>query len=378
LSVGKEVAAQLSLPVLASKFRIDLITNSKFQVTVPLGTAAASASDLLSFLPPSSSTDTADKWTQDPKTSATVSQWTVEELVDVLTARAGDKEFPSVMVDCTSDNSIAAQYPALLQAGVHIVTPNKKAFSGSQSLYDEILSAKKAYKALVYQESTVGAGLPVIGPLKDLVDTGDEIYKAEGVVSGTFSYVFNEFSKPSDKTPAPKFSEVVKIAQEAGFTEPNPADDLNGSDVARKLCILARLIGSSSLPSLPEGFASVPTESLVPKELESVTDGKEFMKRLPEFDDYFEKLRAEAYAEGNVLRYVGLVDVKAGKLKAGLEKYPFAHPFAASLSGSDCILSFLTKRYPSPLIIQGAGAGSAVTAMGCVADLLKIHERVVQ
>ena len=122
------------------------------------------------------------------------------------------------MVDCTSDNEIAAQYPALLRAGVHIVTPNKKAFSGSQALYDDILAAKKSSGALVYQESTVGAGLPVIGPLKDLVDTGDEIYKAEGVVSGTFSYVFNEFSKPSDKSPAPKFSEVVKIAQEAGYT----------------------------------------------------------------------------------------------------------------------------------------------------------------
>lgn len=102
--------------------------------------------------------------------------------------------------------------------------------------------------------------------------------------------------------------------------EPNPADDLNGSDVARKLCILARLIGASSLPDLPEGFASVPTESLVPKELESAKTGKEFMDRLPEFDDYFEKLRADAFKEGNVLRYVGLVDVKAGKLKAGLEK----------------------------------------------------------
>lgn len=157
--------------------------------------------------------------------------------------------------------------------------------------------------------------------------------------------------------------------------EPHPADDLSGSDVSRKLTILSRLVPSLT-DKLPNGFESVPTHSLTPAPLESVTSGDEYVKRLPEFDADFDALNAEARAQGCVLRYVGVIDAQKGEIKASLERYPKDHPFATSLSGSDNILAFSTERYSkSPLLVQGSGAGAEVTAMGVVADLIRVAER---
>lgn len=166
--------------------------------------------------------------------------------------------------------------------------------------------------------------------------TGDEIHKIEGVLSGTLSYIFNEFSKPGGGV-APKFSDVVKIAKDSGYTvrspllpqpplpkplaqqEPHPADDLSGSDVARKLTILSRLLPSSaSLPTLSEGFASLSTETLIPKALEGIATGEEFVKALEGHDEEFEKVRKDAESQGKVLRYVGVIDVKQKVVKCGL------------------------------------------------------------
>ncbi|KAG6814467.1 hypothetical protein H0H93_012938 [Arthromyces matolae] len=189
------------------------------------------------------------------------------------------------------------------------------------------------------------------------------------------SYIFNNFSTGAAE--GPKFSSVVEVAREKGYTEPHPADDLNGFDVARKLTILTRTITSNSraptaLPAL-QSFASVQTQSLIPKPLEGIPSGDDFIARLPEFDAEFDKLRADASAEGKVLRFVGVVDVAGGVVKAGLEKYPTSHPFATSLGGSDNIIMFHTERYGArPLIVQGAGAGAAVTAMGVLGDLFKL------
>jgi len=175
---------------------------------------------------------------------------------------------------------------------------------------------------------------------------------------------------------AQSFSEIVKIAKEQGYTEPHPADDLSGSDVARKLCILSRLV--PTLPALEKGFESVPTETLIPSELANIATGAEFVERLPEFDEHFEAMRKEAEDAGQVLRYVGVIDAKKGKVKCGLERYAFDHPFASSLSGSDNIISFHTARYAKrPLIVQGAGAGADVTAMGVVADCIRVAERLL-
>ncbi|KAG5638330.1 hypothetical protein H0H81_000573 [Sphagnurus paluster] len=279
------------------------------------------------------------------------------------------------VVDNTSSDDIAALYPAWLEKGINVVTPNKKAYSGDVGLYERILAASQASGARFLNEATVGAGLPVISTLKELVTTGDKVIKVEGVFSGTMSYIFNEFS--TGKPDGPAFSSVVSVARQKGYTEPHPADDLNGFDVARKLTILARTIASGSrtptaLPVLAS-FASVKTASLIPPELEGIPTGDQFIARLPEFDAQFAQLRTEASAEGQVLRFVGVVDVVGGIVKAGLEKYSTSHPFATSLGGSDNIVMFHTERYGArPLIVQGAGAGAAVTAMGVLGDLFKL------
>ncbi|KIM21344.1 hypothetical protein M408DRAFT_333539 [Serendipita vermifera MAFF 305830] len=277
----------------------------------------------------------------------------------------------TIVVDNTSSEQIASLYPSFIQNGVDVITPNKKAYSSNLSLYNDIVTASSTPGGGRYlNESTVGAGLPIISTLKDLVATGDEVVKIEGVLSGTLSYIFNEYSTPSGQ--GPSFSSIVSQAREKGYTEPHPGDDLNGADVARKLTILSRLIPSLR-NHLPEGYQSVSITSLVPASLASVSSGDEFVKALPSFDAEFEQLREDAKREGKVLRYVGVIDVKEGVVKAALDKYPANHAFATSLQGSDNIIAFHTKRYGSrPLIVQGAGAGASVTAMGVMSDLLKL------
>lgn len=239
-----------------------------------------------------------------------------------------------VLVDNTSSEEIANLYPTILEFGIEIITPNKKAYSGDLGLYESILRAGLESGARFLNEATVGAGLPIISTLKDLVATGDkvlfltyynpfvlmlsvQIIKIEGVFSGTMSYIFNEFS--TGQQDGPSFSSVVSIAREKGYTEPHPADDLNGADVARKLTILSRYIPSLR-SSLPDGYKSVSTTSLVPSALEGVKSGDEFIQKLPEFDAYFDGIRASAAKEGKVLRFVGVINVQTGTIKADLEK----------------------------------------------------------
>lgn len=274
-----------------------------------------------------------------------------------------------VLVDNTSSQDIADAYPLILSRGISIVTPNKKAFSGSNKLWQDIFAAAQSSGAKVYHESSVGAGLPVICTLKDLVDTGDEVTKIEGVFSGTMSFLFNSFAPTTGS--GGQWSAEVKKAKELGYTEPDPRDDLNGLDVARKLTILARLSGLAV-----ESPTSFPVQSLIPKELESVASGDEFLERLPEFDSQMEQVKAEAQREGKVVRFVGSIDMATKSVKVGLEKFDLSHPIAA-LKGSDNIISFYTKRYGnSPLIVQGAGAGGEVTAMGVTADLLRVLSQI--
>lgn len=270
----------------------------------------------------------------------------------------------AVLVDNTANQELALSYPLFTTRGVSIVTPNKKAFSAGLDLWEKLQNPTPP--ALVYHESTVGAGLPVISSVKDLVITGDKIHLIEGILSGTLSYIFNEFSKDD----APAFSEIVKVAKQKGYTEPDPREDLNGLDVARKVTILARLAG---LPV--ESPSSFPVESLIPKPLESVASVAEFLQKLPDFDAEIQKRKETAKANGKVLRFVGQVKVPTGEVSVGIREYDVGHPFA-SLTGADNIVSFTTQRYPSPLIIQGAGAGDEVTAMGVLADLIKIVQRI--
>ncbi|KAF8802234.1 aspartate kinase homoserine dehydrogenase [Phlegmacium glaucopus] len=354
--VGSEFIHQLlSIPPSTSPFKLISLTSSKRTVFVdkisPIG-PDVNWKSLLAASPASAD---------------------LKQLTAQLTQLIAEKERVA-LVDNTSSEEVAGLYPLWLKNGINVVTPNKKAFSGDAELFAKILNASRESGARFLNEATVGAGLPVIAPLKELLATGDKIKKIEGVFSGTMSYIFNEFSTGTPDGPA--FSSVVAVAREKGYTEPHPADDLNGFDVARKLTILSRIISSAptatSLPSL-QSFASVQTASLIPAALEGIPTGDEFIARLPEFDDEFAKLRKEASSENKVLRFVGVVDVAGAQVRAGLEKYPTDHPFATSLGGSDNIIMFHTERYsPRPLIVQGAGAGAAVTAMGVLGDLLKL------
>jgi homoserine dehydrogenase len=297
--------------------------------------------------------------------SSSLAPLPIPKLVEFLNA-SGSK---TVLVDNTSSQDVADAYPLFLSNGISIVTPNKKAFSGSYKLWQDIFSAASKSGAKIYHESSVGAGLPVISTLKDLVDTGDEVTKIEGVFSGTMSFLFNSFA-PTSGTGG-KWSAEVKKAKELGYTEPDPRDDLNGLDVARKLTILARLAGLEV-----ESPTSFPVQSLIPKELESAASGDEFLEKLPAFDEQMEETKAAAEKEGKVVRFVGSIDVATKQVKVGLEKFDRSHPIAA-LKGSDNIISFYTKRYGSnPLIIQGAGAGGDVTAMGVTGDLLKVLSQI--
>jgi len=274
----------------------------------------------------------------------------------------------AVLVDNTSSQDVANAYPEFLAKGISICTPNKKAFSGSSTLWQDIFTAASSSGAMVYHESSVGAGLPIISTLKELVETGDTIIRIEGVFSGTMSFLFNSFAPSAGS--GGKWSAEVKKAQQMGFTEPDPRDDLNGLDVARKLLILARLAGLQL-----ESTSSFPVQSLIPEELESAESGTEFLERLSEFDLQMEHLKASAEKDGKLVRFVGSINVASKEVKVGLQNVERSHPIAG-LKGSDNIISFYTERYGArPITVQGAGAGGAVTAMGVTGDLIKVLER---
>lgn len=289
------------------------------------------------------------------------------EILDFLSSAPGK----CVLIDNTSSQDVAGSYPSFLKKGFSVVTASKKAFSSDLGLWNSIFEA--AYPSnpqggLIYHESSVGAGLPVISTLKDLVDTGDRVERIEGVFSGTMSFLFNSFAPVEGK--GGKWSDEVRKAKDAGYTEPDPRDDLNGVDVARKLVILARIVGLQI-----ESTSAFPVQSLIPKQLEDCSSGNEFLERLPDYDEEMEKVKSEAGKKGKVVRFVGSIDVVKNQVKVGLEEFEKGHPIAG-LKGSDNIISFYTKRYGSnPLIVQGAGAGGEVTAMGVTADLIKVLQR---
>lgn len=216
--VGKQVVNQLTSPTLAPLFNIISLTNSRYTLST---SSNLSGSALLALLPPSSGP-------LPPSTAeATYSAVNPTALINSL---AGSKT-PTILIDCTSDLSVTALYPLAISSGLSVVTPNKKGFSSSHDLWSQIVEAEKKVGAgLVYLEATVGAGLPIISTLRDLVKTGDEVTKVEGVLSGTLSYIFNEFSKPGGSGGnGPKFSEIVKIAKANGYTVRAPSSSKSPS-----------------------------------------------------------------------------------------------------------------------------------------------------
>ncbi|KAK7359313.1 hypothetical protein VNO77_01268 [Canavalia gladiata] len=266
----------------------------------------------------------------------------------------------TAIVDCTADSVIAGHYYDWLRKGIHVVTPNKKANSGPLDQYLRLRALQRQSYTHYFYEATVGAGLPIVSTLRGLLETGDRILQIEGIFSGTLSYIFNNFKDGR------AFSEVVGEAKEAGYTEPDPRDDLSGTDVARKVIILARESG------LKLELSNIPVESLVPEPLRVCASAQEFMQELPKFDQEFAKKQDDAENAGEVLRYVGVVDMTNKKGVVELRRYKKDHPFA-QLSGSDNIIAFTTRRYKNqPLIVRGPGAGAQVTAGGIFCDILRL------
>jgi aspartokinase/homoserine dehydrogenase 1 len=276
-----------------------------------------------------------------------------------LAAHVYDDQLPhAVLIDCTASQEVSELYGTWLERGIHVITPNKRANTSSLEYYRRLRQANRTVGAHYLYETTVGAALPIIQTLRDLVQTGDEIVEIEGILSGTLSYLFNSF----DGTRS--FSSLVMQARELGYTEPDPRDDLSGTDVARKVVILAREIGMTA------ELADVDLQGLVPKEL---TQGpvSAFLSALPRYDAQMEQLRQQAVAKGEVLRFVGRVGHE-GNASVALRSYPITHPFAR-IQLTDNIVLFRTARYnENPLVVQGPGAGREVTAAGVFADLLRL------
>ena len=268
----------------------------------------------------------------------------------------------SVIIDATASNDIPKLYPHWLKNGLHIITPNKKANSGTTAFYQTLRDeAQLAHRHFLYS-TNVCAGLPVLQTLKELKQTGDEPVLIEGILSGTLSYLFNRYDGTRP------FSEVVLEAKKLGFTEPDPREDLSGLDFARKLVILAREAG------MKIELDQVPIENLVPEALRtlSLTD---YLSRITEGDSEMLTRFQNAQSQGKILRYAGSIDPTNG-IKVSLAAFPKDHAFSG-LKDADNLVSFKTKRYHTrPLIIQGPGAGPEVTAGGMFADLLRLAARL--
>jgi bifunctional aspartokinase / homoserine dehydrogenase 1 len=265
----------------------------------------------------------------------------------------------AVIIDCSASAEVAQRYPGWLEAGIHVVTPNKKANSLDMAFYDRLHASRRNGGAHYLYEATVGAGLPIIQTLRDLRETGDEIRRIEGILSGTLAYLFNVWD---GKQP---FSTIVREAKAKGYTEPDPRDDLSGVDFARKIVILGREMG------LRLEMADVQLEGLVPSALAKCSV-EEFLARLPEFDAPMLKRLEAARARNKVLRYVGTLDAATSKASIGLVELDRTHTFA-NINLTDNVVRFTTSRYDqNPLVVQGPGAGPAVTAGGVFADLLRV------
>ena len=261
-----------------------------------------------------------------------------------------------VFVDATASADVGEDYESLLRAGVAVVSANKLAFSDAMERF-ETLQRLGAQGMGLFFETTVGAGLPILKTIEDLVATGDEIERVEGVLSGTLGFICDRLMAG---TP---FSDALREADDLGFTEPDPREDLGGRDVARKLVILGRMAGFSF------ELGEVDITPLLPGEGWADMNVDDFWKRLPEVDPHFAKLREQAVAAGHYLRYLASVD--DGQASVRMTEVPDGHP-CASLSNSENLVTITSTRYANtPLVVRGPGAGPEVTAAGVFADILR-------
>jgi bifunctional aspartokinase / homoserine dehydrogenase 1 len=268
----------------------------------------------------------------------------------------------SIFIDCTSSEEVTDFYQVILSANISIVTPNKKANTGSLSKYKTLRQASARRGVKFLYETNVGAGLPVISTLNDLLLSGDRIIRIEAVLSGTMNFIFSSFGEGDS------FSRIVAEARLKGYTEPDPRDDLNGMDVARKLLILARECG------MDMEIGQIEVESIVPPDCRGIEKVDEFMEVFQKYDSEFTARQMDAAKRNERLRYMAVLE--EGKAKVQLTSVGQSHPFY-SLAGSDNIILLTTERYHErPMVIRGPGAGASVTAAGVFADIIRIGNYV--
>ncbi|WP_028123005.1 bifunctional aspartate kinase/homoserine dehydrogenase I [Epilithonimonas tenax] len=269
------------------------------------------------------------------------------------------KNLPNlVFIDNSSSEDVVSYYPQFFEQNISIVTCNKKGNSSAYEQYSKFKRQAKKNNVSFLYETNVGAGLPIIKTLNDLWISGDEILKIEAILSGTISYIFNNYV--GDKT----FAEVVRTAQQLGYTEPDPRDDLNGMDFSRKMLILGREIG------LPLEMSNVNIKDFLPEACLKAESILGFYEELEKNEPYFSSFKNEAESSGQKLRLIGILE--DGKINIEVKMVDANHAFYG-LSGSDNIISFTTSRYRNtPLVVKGPGAGAEVTAAGVFADLVRV------
>jgi aspartokinase/homoserine dehydrogenase 1 len=263
-----------------------------------------------------------------------------------------------VFIDNTASPNPSTFYKEIFEASISVVTCNKIANSGKYAAFAELKETAQKHGVDFYYETNVGAGLPIIKTLNDLIISGDKITKIEAILSGTISFIFNNFKGDAN------FHDVVKMAQEKGYTEPDPRDDLGGVDFMRKMLILARNAGFKIEAE------DVKLGAIIPEACAKAASVTDFYQELKNENAYFEQMKNEAASAGKVLRYIGKLE--DGKVEIGMQAVGSDHPFY-SLSGSDNIIAFTTERYnETQMVVKGPGAGAAVTAAGVFSDLVKV------
>lgn len=317
------------------QIRIPIVTNSKLAFFNESGISNTWHSDFDSFSVP----------------------YKIEEIIRFVKANRYEN---IIAIDATASVDFVQNYIPFIENGFHIISANKVANTLHYDFYKSLRNTLKKHGKTYLYETNVGAGLPIIETVKNLYQSGERIDKIRGVFSGSLSYIFNEYSDGEKP-----FSKVLRDASKLGLTEPDAREDLSGNDVARKLLILAREI------NLKVEFQHVKIESLVPKQLNGKTTLQQFNSRTKELDVPFQK-RKENLSKDTVLRYIGELDVANKTLEVKLISETKQSPLG-QLQGADAIIEIFTESYGNkPLVIQGAGAGKAVTARGLFSDIIKL------
>jgi len=292
-------------------------------------------------------------------------EWTIRYLIDYAQSNGLTN---LIAVDNTGSDSFVDHYPELVKAGFNLVSSNKYSNTRDLKFYKELRSLLDIHGREYLYETNVGAGLPLIDTIKLLHHSGENITRIRGVFSGSLSYIFNTFSEKEES-----FSTVVKRAVRLGLTEPDPREDLAGTDVGRKLLILAREL------DLQHELSIVKIENLIPKQLRSISKG-EFLARLDELDVAYH-IKRKNQKPGHVLRYIGdlygdLSHVKGGFLDVKLVSVS-RDSMIGQLENSDSLFEIYTENYAQhPIVIKGAGAGGQVTALGVLGDILRLSDKL--